>query len=44
MDLPKTADIIIVGGGVMGTSLAYHLARRRAGQIVVLEDEQCIVF
>src|ERR1700693_1121460 len=30
-------DILIVGGGVMGTSIAWHLARRRVGRIVVLE-------
>src|SRR5580704_17542983 len=30
-------DIIIVGGGVMGTSIAWHLAKRRAGKVMVLE-------
>src|SRR6185295_16613865 len=32
-----TADVVIVGGGVMGTSIALQLARRRAGRIVLLE-------
>src|SRR5712692_5577776 len=32
-----TCDILVVGGGVMGTSIAWSLARRRAGQVVVLE-------
>jgi sarcosine oxidase subunit beta len=32
-----TADIVVVGGGVMGTSLAWHLARRRVGRVVLLE-------
>jgi sarcosine oxidase subunit beta len=37
-----TADIVIVGAGIMGISTAYHLARRRAGRIVVLErDDVC---
>ena len=27
MDLPKTADAVIIGGGVMGTSTTYHLAK-----------------
>lgn len=36
---PRTADIVIVGAGVMGTSTAYHLATRGAGQIVLLEKE-----
>jgi len=37
-----TADVIVVGAGIMGVSTAYHLARRRAGRIVVLErDDVC---
>src|SRR5262245_26369853 len=37
-----TADIVIVGAGIMGAATAYHLARRGAGHIVVLErDEVC---
>jgi sarcosine oxidase, subunit beta len=31
------ADVVVIGGGVMGTSIAYHLARRRAGRVVLLE-------
>lgn len=38
--LPKTADIVIVGGGCMGTSTAYHLAQRDAGRILLLEREK----
>ena len=29
--LPRTADVVVVGGGVHGASLAYHLARKKAG-------------
>jgi sarcosine oxidase subunit beta len=36
-DVPHTADIVIIGGGVHGTSLAYHLARKRAGRVVLIE-------
>jgi sarcosine oxidase subunit beta len=36
-DLPRTADVIVVGGGVHGASVTYHLARRRAGRVVLLE-------
>jgi len=37
--LPKSADVVIVGAGVMGTSTAFHLARRGAGRIVLLEKD-----
>lgn len=40
MNLPKTADIVIIGGGVMGASAAYHLAKRGAKNIVLLEKEE----
>lgn len=38
--LPATADIVIIGGGCMGASVAYHLAERNAGNIVLLEREK----
>jgi sarcosine oxidase subunit beta len=38
-DVPRTADAVIVGGGVMGASTAYHLARRGVGNVVLLERE-----
>lgn len=40
MDLPKTADIVIIGGGVMGASAAYHLSQRGMKNIVLLEKEE----
>src|SRR5436190_22184916 len=36
----ETADVVIVGGGMVGCSIAYHLTQRRAGRIVVLERGQ----
>src|SRR5947207_2388184 len=33
----QTCDILIVGGGVMGVSIAHALACRGAGRVVVLE-------
>jgi sarcosine oxidase subunit beta len=38
-DFPATADIVIVGGGVHGASLAYHLARKKAGRVVLIEKK-----
>jgi glycine/D-amino acid oxidase-like deaminating enzyme len=35
--MSQTSDIVIIGGGVMGTSIAWSLAQRRPGKIVVLE-------
>jgi glycine/D-amino acid oxidase-like deaminating enzyme len=35
--MTETADIVIIGGGVMGTSIAFELAQGRAGKIVLLE-------
>jgi len=32
-----TADIVIIGGGIIGMSTAYELSRRDAGRIVVVE-------
>jgi len=39
LSLPKTASIIIIGGGVMGSSTAYHLAAKGIKDILLLEKE-----
>lgn len=40
MNIPTTADIVIIGAGVMGASAAYHLAQRGMKKIVLLEKEE----
>jgi sarcosine oxidase subunit beta len=37
--LAKTADVVIVGGGVVGCSIAYQLARRGQRRVLVLEQD-----
>ena len=39
MELPKTADVVIIGGGVMGVSTAYHLANKGCQGVLLLERE-----
>ncbi len=39
MDLPETANIVIIGGGVMGASVAYHLALKGCEGVLLLERE-----
>ncbi|MBT5875997.1 MAG: FAD-binding oxidoreductase, partial [Candidatus Latescibacteria bacterium] len=35
--MTDTADVVIIGGGVNGSSIAYHLAKRGFGKIVLVE-------
>lgn len=37
MSLPKRAAVVVIGGGVIGASVAYHLAARGVRDIVVLD-------
>jgi len=38
--LPSHAEVVIIGGGVMGASTAYHLAKRGVRDVVLLEREE----
>jgi sarcosine oxidase subunit beta len=36
-DLPTSADVVVVGGGVNGAATAFNLAKRGAGKVVLIE-------
>jgi sarcosine dehydrogenase len=38
--LPSHAEIVVIGGGIIGCSTAYHLARDHGAVVVVLEQNQ----
>jgi sarcosine oxidase subunit beta len=40
LSMERAADVVIIGGGVIGVSIAYHLALRKAGRVVLLEKGQ----
>jgi sarcosine oxidase subunit beta len=39
IELPSSADVVIIGGGIMGASSAYHLALAGAKNVLLLERE-----
>ena len=40
MQLPDTAQVVIIGGGIIGTSVAYHLAHLGFKDVVLLERDE----
>lgn len=36
----ETADVVVVGGGCIGASIALHLAQSQAGKVVLLEQKE----
>src|SRR6476659_9737939 len=38
----RRSDVVVVGGGCMGASVAYHLARRGVTDLVLLEREKLL--
>jgi sarcosine oxidase subunit beta len=36
----RTADVVIVGGGIIGASIAYHLTKRGVRDVLVLERDR----
>jgi sarcosine oxidase, subunit beta len=40
--MSETADVVVVGGGVVGCSAAYHLAEAGAGRVLLLERADAV--
>lgn len=38
--LPEAAQVVVIGGGVIGTSIAFHLAESGVGEVLLLEQGQ----
>ncbi len=39
-NIPSTADVVIIGGGIIGCSIAYHLTKLGITDVVLLERRQ----
>jgi len=42
MVLGRAAEIVIIGAGIIGTSIAYHLAKLGCRDVIVLEKKDTI--
>ncbi len=40
INLPKNANVVIIGGGIMGCSIAYHLGHMGCKDVVLLERDE----
>ena len=38
--MTETADVVIIGGGIIGTSVAYHLAEAGCSNVLIIEREE----
>ena len=42
MSVPQKARVVIIGGGVIGCSVAYHLAKQGWSDVVLLERKPAL--
>ena len=42
-DIPQEAETIIIGGGIIGCSIAYHLSKRGMKDVVLLERKNSLL-
>lgn len=40
--VPASADVVVVGAGIVGCSAAYHLAAARAGRVLLVDREPAV--
>ncbi len=41
-ELPRSGSVVIIGAGIMGSSIALHLARKGLRDVVVLERDTAV--
>ncbi len=39
-NLPEQADVVVIGGGIIGLSTAWHLCQRGVGSVILLERDR----
>ena len=40
VSLPDRARVVVIGGGIIGASVAYHLAHLGFGEVLLLERDR----